>query len=223
MRISALFIHCFVTFQVRFCEKWHHNAANEYKTPALCLLFSWVTRTWFIFRLISCNSMNRIMMLVRLWVPSLMITTSFHLSLRSRCFWRKLHGTVSFSCFPSAASSVVLQNAATLFWLWSSRNVLWTTKHPLTSHQHGDWVDADLYSYFLGELLLEHTYGDHVNLRTFSLSEERTCWRVFKELPERIIVWAHSGNRKSDPDAFSCSRLEYLSVLMSETCLKKYS
>lgn len=84
-------------------------------------------------------------------------------------------------------------------------------------------MDTDLYSYFLGELLLDHKYSDHVNLRTFSLPEERTCWRVFKELPERIIVRAHSGNRKADPDAFSCSRLEYLSVSMSETCLKKYS
>ena len=166
MRISALFIHCFVTFQVRFCEKWHHNAANEYKTPALCLLFSWVTRTWFIFRLISCNSMNRIMMLVRLWVPSLMITTSFHLSLRSRCFWRKLHGTVSFSCFPSAASSVVLQNAATLFcceapemfcgrqntpWLPISMETEWTQIYIRTF-----WVNSSLNIHTAIMLICEH-------------------------------------------------------------------
>lgn len=198
--------------------KWQHNAVNEYKTPTLCLvrgiLFSWVTQTWFIFRLISCNSTNRIMMLVPLWVPSLMITTSFHLveilMLLEKTAWIRFIFSFSvcsfFSCFAER-----------------SRNVLSSTKHPPTSHQHGGWVDTDLYSYFLGELLLDHKYSDHVNLRTFSLSEERTCWRVFKELPERIIVRANSGNRKADPDAFSCSRLEYLSVLMSETCLKKYS
>lgn len=208
---------CNISGQIMW--KWQHNAVNEYKTPTLCLvrgiLFSWVTQTWFIFRLISCKSTNRIMMLVPLWVPSLMITTSFHLSLRSWCFCRKLHGAISFSRF----------SVCSIFSCFAerSRNVLSTTKHPLTSHQHGGWVDTDLYSYFLGELLLDHKYSDHVNLRTFSLSEERTCWRVFKELPERIIVRAHSGNRKADPDAFSCSRLEYLSVLMSETCLKKYS
>lgn len=125
------------------CSEW---IQNSYTLP----LFSWVTQTWFIFRLISCNSTNRIMMLVRLWVPSLMITTSFHLSLRSWCFWRKLHGSVSFSRFPSAASSVVLQNAPEMF--YRLRNIPW-----LPISMEAEWIQIYIHTFWVNSSLTINT------------------------------------------------------------------
>lgn len=124
------------------CSEWIHNS---YTLP----LFSWVTQTWFIFRLISCYSMNGIRMLVHLWVPSL-ITTSFHLSLRSWCFCRKLHRAISFSRFPSAASSVVLQNAPEMF--YRLRNI---PRLPIS--MEAEWIQIYIHTFWVNSSLTIHT------------------------------------------------------------------
>ena len=93
--------------------------------------------------------------------------------------------SIYFSCLAECCDAVLL---------WSSRNVLWTTKHQLTFHQHeGEEVMAEVK--FLGELFLYvHVAHDTWNMGDFSgicsyspTNNQEILWRQNKQFS---LQWA---------------------------------